>query len=101
MQIQSFGGRRNVYTKGNASTGASSFCPLPYFVQHVYLVFTYPSFPATDLNVGFVVRKFQRGLNSMENWYERWNIKINEDKTQGISFFRSRRPPESHLTLNG
>jgi hypothetical protein len=32
---------------------------------------------------------------------ECWNIKINEDKTQGISFFRSRRPPENSLTLNG
>jgi hypothetical protein len=32
---------------------------------------------------------------------ERWNIKINEDKTQGIYFFHSPRPPVSHLTLNG
>jgi hypothetical protein len=36
----------------------------------------------------------------MESWYERWNIKINEDKTQGIYFPHSRRPPVSHLTLN-
>jgi hypothetical protein len=37
----------------------------------------------------------------MEAWCERWNIKINEDKTQGIYFSHSRRPPASHLTLNG
>jgi hypothetical protein len=37
----------------------------------------------------------------METWCEGWNIKVNEDKTQGIFFSRSRRPPESHLTLNG
>jgi hypothetical protein len=37
----------------------------------------------------------------METRSERWNIKINEVKTQGIYFSRSRRPPESHLTLNG
>jgi hypothetical protein len=37
----------------------------------------------------------------METWCERWNIKINEDKTQGVYFSRSRRPPESYLTLNG
>jgi hypothetical protein len=49
----------------------------------------------------FVVRKLQRGLSSMEAWCKRWNIKINEDKTQGIYFSRSRRPPVSHLTLNG
>jgi hypothetical protein len=37
----------------------------------------------------------------MEAWCERWNIKINEEKTRGIYFSCSRRPPESHLTLNG
>jgi hypothetical protein len=56
---------------------------------------------AMDRKEGFVVRKLQRGLNSMEAWCERWNIKINEEKTRGIYFSRSRRPPESHFTLNG
>jgi hypothetical protein len=56
---------------------------------------------ATDRKEGFIVRKLQRGLSSMETWCERWNIKINEDKTQGIYFSHSRRPPVSHLTLNG
>jgi hypothetical protein len=37
----------------------------------------------------------------METWCERWNIKINEEKIQGIYFSRRRGPPESHLTLNG
>jgi hypothetical protein len=37
----------------------------------------------------------------MEAWYERWNIEINEEKTRGIYFSRSRRPPESNLTPNG
>jgi hypothetical protein len=57
---------------------------------------------ATDRKVGFVVRKLQRGLSSMKTWCEPWNIKINEDKTRGNYFTRSRRQPESHhLTLNG
>jgi hypothetical protein len=55
----------------------------------------------TPQKEGFTVRKLQRGLSSMEAWCERWNIKINEDKTQGIYFSHSRRPPVSHLTLNG
>jgi hypothetical protein len=55
---------------------------------------------ATDRKEGFVVTKFQRGLSSIETWCERWNI-INEVKTQGIYSSRSRRPSESHLTLNG
>jgi hypothetical protein len=56
---------------------------------------------ATDRKEGFIVRKLQRGLSSMEAWCERWNIKINEGKTQGIYFSHSRRPPVSRLTLNG
>jgi hypothetical protein len=32
---------------------------------------------------------------------ERWNVKINEDKTQAIYFSHQRRPPDSLLTLNG
>jgi hypothetical protein len=50
---------------------------------------------ATDRKEGFIVRKLQRGLSSMEAWCERWNIKINEDKTRGIYFSRSRRPPHT------
>jgi hypothetical protein len=48
-----------------------------------------------------VVRKLQRGLSCTETWCEHWNFKINEEKTRGIYFPRSRRPPETHLTLNG
>jgi hypothetical protein len=33
--------------------------------------------------------------------YERWNIKIIDDKTQAIYFSRRLRSPEAHLTLNG
>jgi hypothetical protein len=32
---------------------------------------------------------------------ERWNIKINEDKTQAIYFSHRLRPFEAHFTLNG
>jgi hypothetical protein len=38
---------------------------------------------ATNRKEGFTVRKLQRGLSSMETWCERWNIKINEDKSRG------------------
>jgi hypothetical protein len=37
----------------------------------------------------------------MQTWCDRRNIKINEAKTRGIYFSHIRRPPESHLTLNG
>jgi hypothetical protein len=56
---------------------------------------------ATERKEGYVLRKVQRGLNSMLAWCERWNIKINEDKTQAIYFSHQRRPPNSLLTLNG
>jgi hypothetical protein len=55
----------------------------------------------TDRKVGYVLRKLQRGLTSVESWCERWNIKINEDKTQAIYFSRGYRPVETCLTLNG
>jgi hypothetical protein len=37
----------------------------------------------------------------METRCERWNIKISEEKSQGIYFSHRCRPPESHLALNG
>jgi hypothetical protein len=55
----------------------------------------------TDRKEGFVVRKLHRGLNSIETWCDRRNIKTNKEKTQGIYVSHSRRPPLSHLTLNG
>jgi hypothetical protein len=55
----------------------------------------------TDRKEDFVVRNLERGLSSMETCCEPWNIKINEDRTQGIYFSLSRRPPVSHLILNG
>jgi hypothetical protein len=56
---------------------------------------------ATDRKEGYIVRKLQRGLDSMVAWYERSNIKINVDKTPTIYFSHHRAPPKSLLTLNG
>jgi hypothetical protein len=55
----------------------------------------------TERKEGYILRKVQHGRNSMSAWCERWNIKINEDKTQAIYFSHQRRPPYSLLTLNG
>jgi hypothetical protein len=56
---------------------------------------------ATDPKESYVLGKIQRGLNSMAAWWERWNIKINEDKTGVIYFTHRNRPPDFLLTLNG
>jgi hypothetical protein len=56
---------------------------------------------ATDRKEGYVIRKLQRGLDSMAAWCERWNIKINEDKTRAIFFSHRRGPPDSVLMMNG
>jgi hypothetical protein len=56
---------------------------------------------ATDRKECFIVRKLHRGFNSIEAWCERWNIKINEEKTQVIYFSHSLRLPVSPLALNG
>jgi hypothetical protein len=55
---------------------------------------------ATDNKESYVLRKLQRGLSATETWYERWNIKFNEDKTQAIYFSHRLGPPEVYLTMN-
>jgi hypothetical protein len=61
----------------------------------------YSLYDATERKEGYVLRKLQRCLAAMEAWCERWNIKINEDKTQSIYFCHRRRPVRTHLTLKG
>jgi hypothetical protein len=56
---------------------------------------------ATDRKEGYVLRKLQRDLNSIDTLCKRWNFKINEDKTRAVYFSHRLRPPEAHLTLNG
>jgi hypothetical protein len=56
---------------------------------------------ATDRKEGYVLRKLQRGPNSIVTWCKRWNTKINEDKSQAVYFSYRLRPPEGHLTLKG
>jgi hypothetical protein len=56
---------------------------------------------ATDRKEGYVLRKIQRGLDSMAAWCKHWNVKINEDKILAIYFTRRNRPAGSLLTLNG
>jgi hypothetical protein len=56
---------------------------------------------ATECKEGYVLRKLQRGLNSMAIWCENCNIKINEEKTRAIYFSHRIRQPEFLLTLNG
>jgi hypothetical protein len=56
---------------------------------------------ATDRKEGYVLKKIQRGLDCMAEWCERWNIKVNKEKTRAIYFTHRNRPPDSPLTLNG
>jgi hypothetical protein len=49
----------------------------------------------TDHKVGYVLRKLQRSLTTMESWCECWNIKINE----AICFSHRRRRVEAFLAL--
>jgi hypothetical protein len=55
---------------------------------------------ATDRKEVYVPRKLQRDLSATETWYERWIIKINDDKTQATYFSHRLRPPEAHLILH-
>jgi hypothetical protein len=55
----------------------------------------------TDSEEIYVLRKLQRGLTSVESWFEPWNMKLNEGKTFTIYFFHCRRPVEARRTLKG
>jgi hypothetical protein len=46
---------------------------------------------STDRKEGYVLRKYQRDLTSVELWCELWNITINEDKI---------RPPTSPIDVH-
>jgi hypothetical protein len=55
----------------------------------------------TDREARYVLRNMQQGINAIETWCERWNIKVNEDKTQAVYFSHRNTAPEAHLSLNG
>jgi hypothetical protein len=55
----------------------------------------------TDRNENYVIRRLQRGLNTMEKWCEQWNTKTNEDKTRAVYFSTRLRRGEACLTLKG
>jgi hypothetical protein len=67
-------------------------CRSPFWVTFIY---------ATDGKY-YILRKLQRGLSAVGTSFERWNIKINEDKTEVIYFSHLLTPPRgADLTLNG
>jgi hypothetical protein len=41
---------------------------------------------AADRKEGYVLRKLQRGLSAVGTWFERWNVKMNEDKTNSVYY---------------
>jgi hypothetical protein len=85
-----------LYNLYNNDTPQNPVANIALFADGTYLY-------ATDRKAGYVLRKIQRGLDSMAAWCKCWNIKIkiNEDKTRAIYFTRRNRPPDSLLKLNG
>jgi hypothetical protein len=48
----------------------------------------------------YVLRKLERVPSATETWCERWNMIVNYDGTQAISFSYRLMPPEAVLLLN-
>jgi hypothetical protein len=105
-----YGRRRTVHASRYTGRGATKFRPGSYLyindtpqTSGVYLALFADDIyiHTTDRKEDYVLRKLQRGLTLMESWCERWNIKINEDKTQVIYFSHWRRQLEAYLTLKG
>jgi hypothetical protein len=55
----------------------------------------------TNRKEGYILRKLQRGLTSVESRCELWNISFNGDKTQAVYFSHRRRQVETFLILKG
>jgi hypothetical protein len=73
----------------------------PKLLVHLVLFDDDTRLYATEHKEGYVLRKLQRGINSMAEWSKHWIIKINEDKKQAIYFSHRIIPPKYLLTLNG
>jgi hypothetical protein len=56
---------------------------------------------ATEKHERRVLCKLQRGLTAVKSWFERWNIKIIEGKSQTMYFSGTLRVPDDILQLNG
>jgi hypothetical protein len=56
---------------------------------------------ATEGRESYVLRKLQSGLNAMEKWCEKCNVKINEDKFRALYFSKRLRRVKTYLTLKG
>jgi hypothetical protein len=81
-----------------------------YIYIYIYILYTWclcrslycdTCIYVTDCKEGYVTRRLQRGFSVIETGCERWNIKINKDKTQVIYFSHDLRSPETHLPSNG
>jgi hypothetical protein len=104
QQIKSYGARWNTYGKGYRSRGATRFLSVPtlYGIYKWYarktpgvylgLFADDTCIYTTDRKEGYVLSNLQRCLSATETWSERWNIKINTDKTQPIYFTHRLRP---------
>jgi hypothetical protein len=99
----------------NSGGDASRFRRCPNIVQSIYRINDALMAPGTHLALfpddtcilatekreRRVLCKLQRGLTAVRSWCERWNIKINEGKTQAIYFSKRRRVLEDVHQLNG
>jgi hypothetical protein len=111
QKIQSYGWEQTIHASIYPTWGAASSRPGPCPVQSVYkeyspkprvdqALFTDDTrIYRTDRKEVYVLRTLQRCLTKMESRCERWNITINEDKTQTIYVSHRRRPVEAYLTL--
>lgn len=54
---------------------------------------------ATDRNTNFATRILQNGINEIEEWYNRWKIKINATKSKAILFSKKLRGPDERITI--
>jgi hypothetical protein len=71
-------------------------------IEHIRLASFWVSFAGdTYISHDRPQRKLQRGLIAINMWFDRWNIKINEEQTEVMYLSHRFRLREDHFTLNG
>jgi hypothetical protein len=95
-----------IYTpRDHTSMGATRFRPVPHIVQSIYKWYATNTWCLSRSlcwwHLYICDRRLQRSLSAIETLRERWNIKINGERTQVIYFSHRLGSPVVRITFNG
>ncbi|GFT92327.1 probable RNA-directed DNA polymerase from transposon X-element [Trichonephila clavipes] len=104
--------RHSLLDKTNKGGGAAGCTPLPHLIQHLHQ--RHPKNTTNDsllyaddtailtqsTNKNCITHFLHKHLAELENWYKKWKISINPEKTEAVFFSlgtSTRKPPPIHV----